>query len=294
MQDPLSDYAEIIAYAFVVLFLIFGYARSRSVSPQVAVFSRWSRWLGVSFGLAYLVYEANWLERPFWVLALLVFLLWLLLETLYTWFAINALSQSNFALFPRFTENATGEEWPTQKKLIELRDWLKAQGFERKQALLADIGGGVNVRSSIFESEERDIRLQILFVPQTNGNISYCLSLSTVTKDGRRIITDNFFMPFGGFYPENWYVVRKPWMRQAKRLLKTHKARLAGLSVVPYESDPVQELNDQQRLLEKTNLEAGFLLPAELQEEHGRISWEGRYRVWKEVWLLNYFGLPSK
>ena len=34
----------------------------------------------------------------------------------------------------------------------------------------------------------------------------------------------------------------------------------------------------------------GFLFPMNLRDEYGKITWEGRYRVWKEIWLLNYFG----
>ena len=30
-----------------------------------------------------------------------------------------------------------------------------------------------------------------------------------------------------------------------------------------------------------------------MHDEKGRITWEGRYRVWKEIWLLNYFGIAG-
>ena len=61
-----------------------------------------------------------------------------------------------------------------------------------------------------------------------------------------------------------------------------------------YEIDPVDDINRQQGVLERINIEAGFLVPPHLQDEMGRITWEGRYRVWKEVWLLNYFGMAGK
>jgi hypothetical protein len=35
-------------------------------------------------------------------------------------------------------------------------------------------------------------------------------------------------------------------------------------------------------------------LPHAEREDHGKISHEGRYRVWKEVWLLNYFGVAAR
>ena len=30
-------------------------------------------------------------------------------------------------------------------------------------------------------------------------------------------------MPYGGFYPENWAVVRKPWTRNVVTLYKMHQ-----------------------------------------------------------------------
>jgi hypothetical protein len=42
--------------------------------------------------------------------------------------------------------------------------------------------------------------------------------------------------------------------------------------------------------LEKINTELGFLFPQAEREEFGKISHEGRYRVWKEYWMLSYFG----
>jgi hypothetical protein len=77
-------------------------------------------------------------------------------------------------------------------------------------------------------------------------------------------------------------------------LLRHHKKRIEGFELEQYEIDPIDDINQQQGVLERTNIEAGFLVPHHLQEEMGRITWEGRYRVWKEVWLLNYFGLTSR
>jgi len=77
-----------------------------------------------------------------------------------------------------------------------------------------------------------------------------------------------------------------------QRLLKLHQLRTIKSSIVaiPFEDEPLEELNDQQRILERLNLEAGFLNPRHFQEEVGKISYDGRYRLWKEMWLLAYFG----
>ncbi len=69
------------------------------------------------------------------MLAVAFFILWFLGETLYNWLAITAHSLSPLPLFPRYTVNVTGEEWPVQPRLLKVREWLKAQGFRQVQAL---------------------------------------------------------------------------------------------------------------------------------------------------------------
>ncbi len=290
-EQSLSPFAEIFVYTCVALSILFGVLNTRVASLKVSVLNRWARWLGVAFGAAFLVFDAGWLNRPFWVLGAIFFLGWLLVETVYTWLVISALSKSTVSLFPRFTENTTGEEWPAQKKLIEIKDWLKSKGFARSKAVMADVGHGIHIRSTVFLSEDSKTRFQILFVPQANGDIGFCFSFSSETEKGERFITDNLFMPYGGFYPEKWSVVRKPWTRDPSKLFKLHQRRVAKIELENYELDPIDELNQQQRDLEQINLKEGFLHPPQYHEDHGRITWEGRYRVWKEVWMLNYFGI---
>lgn len=290
-EESLSPIAEYFVYACVAASIGLGVLNTRVSSLKVSVLNRWARWFGVAFGAAYLVYDAGWLDRPFWVIGALFILGWLLVETVYTWLAISALSRSTIALFPRFSENDTGEEWPTQKKLIEVKDWLKMKGFTKVRAVLADVGHGIHIRSSIFQSEDNKTRFQILFVPQSNGDIGFCFSFSSETESGDRLITDNLFMPYGGFYPEKWQVMRRPWTRSIATLFKQHQKRVSRKPLTAYELDPIDDLNQQQRELERINLHEGFLFPTDLQEEHGRITWDGRYRVWKEVWMLNYFGI---
>jgi len=294
MNDPLSFTYQSIIFALITLSILFAILNTKVNSLLVSVLNRWTRWIGVSLGGAFLIYESGWADRPYWSLAVICVLLWMLLETLYNWVAISALSQSNMALFPRFRENNSGEEWPASSKLIELRDWLRNEGFTKAQALFADMGNGILIRTSIFKNEADSVRIQILFMPTSNGSINHCVSIISDTKDGKRLITDNMYMPYGGFYPDDWSVERKPWTRKAKTLLKNHKKRIKDLDLDSYETEPMDEINQQQRLLERVNTDAGFLFPIDVQDEMGRITWEGRYRVWKEVWLMSYFGISSQ
>ncbi|OUW17347.1 MAG: hypothetical protein CBD18_04775 [Opitutales bacterium TMED158] len=294
MKEFLTFDAEFCVSLLILVSIIIGIANNRTTSTVLGIANRWARWLCVSVGLAFIATRLEWTDRPFWALSIIFFLFWLLLETVYTWIAIGAMSQSELSLFPRFRGNESGEEWPAQRKLIELRDWLRSKAFKKRQALIADLGAGLSLRSSIFQNESGTVRMQALFLPQSNGTIGHSLSFTSETTGGERIITDNLNTPYGGFYPENWSVLRKPWTRNPQKLFKAHLNRIQDLDLEAYEIDPVDEINQQQGLLERANIEAGFLFPPHLREEMGRITWEGRYRVWKEVWLLNYLGIASR
>src|ERR1022692_2492622 len=77
----------------------------RLASPVVAIAERWLRWIVISIGGAQLCRDFALIDRPLWVLALAVFIGWFLIETLYNWLAIAALSVSPFPLFPRYAVN---------------------------------------------------------------------------------------------------------------------------------------------------------------------------------------------
>ncbi|MCH6257684.1 hypothetical protein MLD52_14085 [Puniceicoccaceae bacterium K14] len=294
MESSLPVYIQALVYSFIGLSILTSILKSRSISPQLGILNRWLRWFGISLGLAYLIHESSFSSRPYWTLAVICFLSWLLLETLYNWIAITALSRSNFNLFPYFRENRTGEEWPADPKVISIRDWLRENGFKKMQALVADLGNDMTLRSSVYQSSDDTVRVQILFLPQTNGYISNSISFYSESESGDWVVTDNQFIPFGGFYPDNWDLSRHPWTRKIDNLFFKHCKRVDDEGLINFDDTPIDMLNDHQKALENTNLELGFLVPRHLQEDHGRISWEGRYRVWKEVWLLNYLGISSK
>jgi hypothetical protein len=283
------DYPLLVA---IILSLVLLQLNQRRGSPVLAIFNRWLRWFIFAFGMAAIARDFEWSAHPYPVLVTAFFLIWFVVETLYNWLAIHTLSVSPLPLFPRFGLNHSGEEWPTQPRFLKIRDWLRANGFKQVQALKAEVGPGIYLRVSIYQDSEAGIRLQVTFLPQGNGALAVSYSLSTNTAGGYRYVTDNLHLPFGGFYPENWLVERNPWRRSLARLVKRHRARLArgNEMPVPWTTDPLNDLNLQQRELEQINTELGFLFPQADREEYGKISHEGRYRVWKEYWLLSYFG----
>jgi hypothetical protein len=276
--------------------LVLMQVNQRVGSPIVSIADRWLRWLVFTFGAAQLCTDFKLIDRPYWVLAVVFFILWFMGETLYNWLAITAHSLSPMPLFPRYAVNTTGEEWPVQPRLLKIRDWLRAQGFRQVQALKAEIGGGVFLRVSIYQDAQATVRVQVTFIPQANGAISVCYAVTSIGSDGSRYLTDNLYIPFGGFYPENWFVERAPWRRSLPRLLARHRARLAKLKadVVPFTTEPLTDFNAVQHELDQLNTELGFLHPRGEREDLGKFTHEGRYRVWKEIWMLNYLGRSAR
>ena len=78
--------------------------------------------------------------------------------------------------------------------------------------------------------------------------------------------------------------------------MATLVARLAklGAKIVPFETEPLADFNAVQYELDQLNTELGFLHPRPERDDRGKFTHEGRYRVWKEIWMLNYLGRSAK
>jgi hypothetical protein len=287
---------QYILFGAILLSFVLVHINQRLASPVVAIADRWLRWIIFPIMGAWLCRNFEVLDRPVWAMAIAGFLIWFLVETLYNWLAIAALSVSPFPLFPRYSLNSSGEEWPVQPRFLKIREWLRAQGFRQVQALKAEVGGDIFLRVSIYQDEAALLRVQVTFLPQNNGAIDVCYSLTSTALDGSRYVTDNLYIPFGGFYPENWFVDRRPCCRSLPRLLELHRKRISsmGRGLVAFSVEPMVDLNDAQRELDRVNTELGFLNPQSAREDHGKISNEGRYRVWKEIWMLHYLGRAAR
>lgn len=291
MPETLSLF---LAPLVLVLLLLF-YINLRVASPVLAIPIRWLRWILFALFIAQTNEQLELVDRQFWVVTFAVFMLWFLLESAFNWMKVSAISLSPMPLFPRYVVNSSGDEWPTQKRLLKVRDWLRDSQFEHEQALKAELGGGIWLRTSVYHNHDNTIRLHVLFVPQENGAITACYSLATLATHSRRYVTDNLYIPFGGFYPESWYVERSPWRRNLAGLVARHRARVeqSGETAVTWETSPFNDINQQQQSMETINTELGYLLPQADREEFGKITPEGRFRIWKEAWLLDYLGIAG-
>lgn len=292
MFDITSSTFQSLLFAVAILTIVLPKIGLSKGIPLFTLLGRWLRWALFAGVFSYFLKSLEISFRPDWVHFITGLTLWFLLETGYYWIAIKALSRSEIPLFPSFKINSDGDEWPADPLLIKVRDWLRKEDFKRLSALKAELFEDTFLRASVYESADKLTRLQILFIPKRKGGASACYTLSTNGEQDTRLITDNLFLPFGGYYPEGWNIVRKPLIGSLQRLLKLHRLRLvkSNLKPIPFEDEPLEELNDQQRILERLNLETGFLNPRQYQEEVGKISYDGRYRLWKEMWLLAYFG----
>ena len=290
-----SEYPEILQYgllAIAVLTIVLPVYGARLSIPSFTVLGRWLRWVLFAALFAYFLKVFGLSFRPDWVHFLSGFALWFVLETGYNWIAIKALSRSDLPLFPEFTENKQGDEWPAEKQFIEIKDWLREKGFKRLKALKAKLFEDTYLRASIYESPDQQTRIQILFLPKARGGSVACYTITSIAESGERLITDNFFLPYGGYYPENWSLCRRPLVGSLPGLMRLHNRRVVrhGFEPIAMEEDALVELNDQQRILERLNTDTGFLVPRQHREEEGKITAEGRYRLWKEMWTLAYFG----
>lgn len=285
---------EYLLITLAVISIVLPVMAGRFSVPVFNVLGRWIRWFLFASLFAFFLHIFEISFRPAWVHFLTGAALWFVLETGYNWLAIKTLSRSDLPLFPSFRDNTDGDEWPAEKQFIEIKDWLKSEGYQRSGALKAELFEGTHLRASIYESADQLTRIQILFLPKRQGGATATYTIHTRGSAGQRLITDNQFIPYGGYYPENWQLMRRPLIGSLKGLLSLHQKRVIKSSIQPVaiENSALVELNEQQNILERLNTETGFLVPRAHQEEEGKITSDGCYRLWKEMWLLAYLGRP--
>lgn len=283
---------------FVLVSLYLRFANLYRPSPVRLILGHWSNWILAGFMGAFVMELVGLGGRPATVQFTIAFLAWFLIENGFRWLQIKALSHSDYPLFPKYALNTTGDEWPVDPQFFKLRDWLKANGFKKEISLKALVVEPLVFRSTFYISADRKIRAQVTFFPRQMRGISSSLSFTSITADQDKVITDNQYVPYGGYYPDNWFVLRLPLVTSVESLYNTHLSRLqrSGGQFVEFVQDPLDALNDHLRQLEEVNRRYGFMNNHADYEESGRLSPDGRYRILKEIWLLHYLGktLPGR
>lgn len=286
---------DIIKYIILTLILssaLLVYGNSHWRVPFLSVLNRWISWILISLLIGYFGERWELTSKPFIVLSGTVFLIWFLIESILVWLNIRMLNYSSIPFFPKFSMNNGQVPLPNQKRYIEVKDFLRANGFKEIQSIKTSILGLISLYSVIYKDPSNKILLQLLLIPQKNEIVNIYYILTSSTKDGSRYITDNLSLPYGGFIPLNWVKIRKPLCYSLKSLLKRHQKSLnrSKKEFISWENSPLEEINHQQSLLEYYNVKEGFLHPSNLHETYGRLTAEGRYRLWRQFLFLKYLG----
>jgi hypothetical protein len=274
------------------LFLMYG--NRRWEIPILVVANRWINWILISLFVGYFAQRWGISDRPFVVLSGTVFLVWFLVESVLIWLKIRVLNFSSISFFPRYSVNDGQTPWPTQTKYIQLRKFLRLNGFKEIQSIKTSILGIISLYSPVYQDSTGKILLQLVFIPEKGGGgrmaVNYVLMSST--KEENRYITDNLALPMGGYIPKKWVKVRKPLCTSLKRLLGIHQKSLeeSKENFVIWESTPLDIINHQQSVLEFYNIKNGFLNPTSLHETYGKLTSEGCYSLWKQLLFLKYLG----
>lgn len=276
-------------YALISLSVVLTARIGTKPSLCLAIANRWVRWILMSLCFAYVVETLQWSTKPLWLVGVTAFFAWFLIETTYNWLVIKALNKSDIPLFPIYRRDTQDGFWPAF--FLQEKEAIEQAGFKKTDFLFTEIGGELKIRSIFFDKDDGKTRLQVMFLPQKNRffNVFYLFYSKTEEKI---YLTDSMAIPFGGFFPENWSVKRRP-LYGFKSLYKAHIERLEAEKLLKIEESALEQLTQQQRLLEAYNIEQGFLSSQNQcveDEDQGRISPEGCYRIWKELWILNYFG----
>lgn len=294
--DVFFDAITAILFLLLAIFAWMNNAQRQSPTPMRLVCMRWVRWGLFALAFASLFYWVAGALSPetSFSFSRLIFagaLVWLVYDGGYTWLIIGAISRSETALSPHFRTDDM-PVWPNQPVFFGLKDSLRAGKWQEVGAFRADVAGVEALRVRTFIEPEATVRAHLYLLIQPAGGVTWSVSFESLTDDQQRLLTDNLFLPYGGFYPEDWHVARKPWVRSFDRLLALHKKRMVAAQATwqTLGAESCEEINAQQRALEKVNLEMGFLNEPKWREEAGFITRAGRYRLWKEILKLNYFG----
>lgn len=292
---------ENAALIFIGFYFLANFCGDKFNQPILKIVAHWLRWLSFALCFSHLLVFFEWSSRPDWVHFITGLALWFVAETVFYRISVQLFNLSEIQLFPKYQTDTSDNLWPISREADSVKETLTKQKFKKIEVIKADLLPDLKIRQALFLDEARTIRVDILFVPNTQKEVTCFFSLSSLSDTNDCLITDNQNMPFGGFYPKNWSVTRHPIQRSLSKLLELHreKMRKKNLNWSSQEERFLTKVNANQRLLERENQAMGFLVDPEHQrnQKHGRkgkISSEGCIRICIEMWLLSYFGKTLK
>ena len=199
-------------------------------------------------------------------------------------------------LFPRYVVNSSGDEWPTQQRLLKVRDWLReqplcpragAQGRAGRRHLAAHLGLSQPRRHAapacaVCAAGKR--RHHGVFQPRDAHHGRAALRHRQSLHSLRRFLSRELArraQPVAA-QPGRSIVARH---QAAVERQDPAKPRSGGKSA------PIDDINQQQQHMEMRSTPSSVICCPTPREEYGKITPEGRFRIWKEAWLLDYLGI---
>ncbi len=282
---------EKLSVIFLALYFITYFFANKHTIPVLKLVAHWCRWFSFAFFLSYLLVIFELSSRPDWVHFIIGMGLWFILETLFFRVSVQLLNSSEVPLFPKYQRDSIDNLWPINNRALKIKDYLLNESFENIGVIKAELMKGFSIRQSMFLDKTKNVRVNVVFIPNAKNEIKCYFSLFSINNNGDYLITDNLNIPFGGFYPDHWSVNRYPLCQSLDKLRKKHilKMEVIGLNWEVLDTDLLNKVNKCQLELETINQKMGFFSYSE-EEANAQITSEGSNRICLEMWLLSYLG----
>ncbi len=288
MDKVWTDPIVVAIAALMLLNIGLGMANRRAIpSAWLSFIGRWIRC--AFFSLAIFVLLRHILPDRHGALLLIgsVVVYFFALSVLY-WIQLSVFNMADFSEGRRYVK--CDSAWRPEPPLLKLKRILQERGFSQIGAFKASCDNFDMVYATVFQNVGACVRLVVAFVPY--GDIWRCVSSAeSILENGKTIYTEASQLPFGLEYPDNYDAKKVVLKSNPLSLLDMHLARLdsAESVPVPFESGAEEFINGQNLKIEKYNRKLGLINPPDMEEEYGYLSQDGKYRVWVEMVLVNYF-----
>jgi hypothetical protein len=280
-----GDLASVFFLSTAILFNV----RKHICSPRASFASAWGLRISSALLFSFLVNAVSHSSRPMPLLVVTAMLVIFLVDSIRLWNLTNIFTKIDIPLFPKFRQCLENFVWPIGKFFDKTRQLILSHGFSEKALL--KIGGGETfvMYSPVFYSRDKRSRLQIIFDLLRSGCPLLNCMLTSFTKDGQAIVTNNLQTIFASFYPESWDVKRCP-MASLEELLRMHAGRIDGKELVKIDDRTTWEtINSEQHQIELENCKSGFCEKLE-DHSHTTLTFCGRYHLWCDMLNYSYLG----
>ncbi len=291
MQNIFSNPLHIAIAACFAAMIAVDFLNARFfASPKLFLLKRWLRCVFFSIAIGLLL-SALLPEKPVNYMLFCGLLIYIFFETLLYWININAASVSECAR-PRQYESIDNA-WRPERRFIKLKEKIFSLGFTQEAAMVSKIDGTPVIYQTCFDSSDRKTRLSVAFI--LHGGVWITASSAySKTDNGDILYTEAIPLAFGLRYPKKFKVSRFPMIENPLKIVKIHtkrvKARKDSMSEIL--SDPMEDSADTMHEIEEYNRKIG-LVSADINSDE-YFTEEGKYNIWKDMILINYFPFMAR